>query len=446
MRKRLFALVIAATLVFSMAGCGAAAPAQSESSAAESVEPEVTEEPEEPVEEATEEDGQNPVMNFIGVYNTSDSTEALVEADGMENAKITVTYAGNPWFHKQTVMSGAFDVDTLTMEFSDAAQTEYTYNSDGSVREEKPGYKGGKGKAVFTADNTLTITENFPTGDVETVFNWGPSTSMKTVTDPDHYAMVTAMDKFEIETVIGFNVRRAYLRQDWLVLADMIRYPIKINDTELADKDAFLGYMVDKRVADSDWDVMNEEECLDMFVNGEGICMGSGQVWLNDASYMTDKEPKLEIIAISGIEKGPETIAPESAEKKKEETVTAYDENGNVYTLYEGTDGYWRDKEGTAYIRHSDTDFQVKDGNKHLSTKAPSKEDKDDDDDDDDGVNTERDFYATASVTVYDENGETHKLYEGSDGNWRAEDGTTYVRISQSEYQVKDGNKRVYVR
>ena len=38
-----------------------------------------------------------------------------------------------------------------------------------------------------------------------------------------------------------------------------------------------------------------------MFVNGEGICMGSGQVWLNDPNYMTDKVPQLQIIAISGI-------------------------------------------------------------------------------------------------------------------------------------------------
>ena len=41
--------------------------------------------------------------------------------------------------------------------------------------------------------------------------------------------------------------------------------------------------------------------CLDMFVNGQGICMGSGQVWLNDPNYMTDAEPQLQIIAISGI-------------------------------------------------------------------------------------------------------------------------------------------------
>ena len=47
--------------------------------------------------------------------------------------------------------------------------------------------------------------------------------------------------------------------------------------------------------------------------------------------------------------------------------MTAYDENGTAVTLYESTDGYWYDSEGTAYIRHSDTDFQVNEGNKHLT-------------------------------------------------------------------------------
>jgi hypothetical protein len=44
-----------------------------------------------------------------------------------------------------------------------------------------------------------------------------------------------------------------------------------------------------------------------MFVNGQGICMGSGQVWLNDLNYMTDKDPELKIIALSGIVSKPES-------------------------------------------------------------------------------------------------------------------------------------------
>ena len=294
MKKTLFSFLLSLALVLSLSACGSARPAQTETPAAE---PQLTETVETPAEDRE----QNPVMNFVGVYSTEYSTEALVEADGAEYARITVTYAGSPWFHNQTVMSGRFDPETLTVEFSNATLTEYTYASDGSVTEEKTSYTDDKGYAVFNpADNTLTITEEFESGNMETVYTWGPSPDMKYAGEADHYASVTAMDKFQVETVVGFNVRSWYLSENWYAMADMIRYPITINDTELADADAFLGYMNDKTIAESDRQAMLDEDCLDMFVNGQGICMGSGQIWLNDY-YMTDVEPTLQIIAVNGI-------------------------------------------------------------------------------------------------------------------------------------------------
>ena len=294
MKKKLITLVFSLALVLSLTACGTGPSAENKTPAAE---PQVTEAVEMP-----EEDGQNPIMNFVGVYSTEYNTEALVEAEGADGAKITVTWAGSPWFHTQTVMSGPFDPETLTMTFADAVLTEYTYASDGSVAEEKASDTKGKGHAVFDPENnSLTITEEFESGNIETVYAWGSSPDMKYVSDPDHYAPVTAMDKFQVETVVAFNVRTAYLEQNWYALADMIRYPITINGTELVDADAFLGYMMDKTVAESDRDAMLEEDYLDMFVNGQGICMGSGQIWLNDPNYMTDEEPTLQIIAISGI-------------------------------------------------------------------------------------------------------------------------------------------------
>lgn len=285
MRKKILAVLFVCMMLL-LSACGGAAQAQEENND----------------EAAGPQDGQNPVMNFVGIYSTEYSTEALVEADGAEGAKITVTWAGSPWFHNQTVMSGPFDPETLTMTFTNATLTEYTYASDATITEEKTSYTDGKGHAVFNpADNTLTITEEFESGNMDTVYTWGPSPDMKYVSDPEHYAPVTAMDKFQVETVVGFNVRTYYLSENWYAMADMIRYPITINGTELTDADAFLGYMIDKTVSESDRDAMMEEDLLDMFVNGQGICMGSGQIWLNDPNYMTDKEPVLQIIAISGI-------------------------------------------------------------------------------------------------------------------------------------------------
>ena len=282
MKKKVLTLVLTAALAFSLAACGGADPAQAEAPAAD--------------------DGQNPVMNVAGVYSTDYSVEALVEPEGADRAKITVTYAGSPWFHTQTVMSGRFDPETLTVNFTDSTLTEYTYSSDGSVAEEKVSYNDGKGRATFDpAENTLTITEKFDSGNIDTVYAWGPSADMKYVSDPDHYASVTAMDKYDVETVVGFNVRSWYLSENWYAMADLIRYPITINGVELADADAFLGYMIDKTVSESDRAAMMEEDFLDMFVNYQGIGMGDGEVWLSDPNYGTSAEPRLEIVAINGI-------------------------------------------------------------------------------------------------------------------------------------------------
>ena len=294
MNKKILIVLLSCVMLL-LAACGTSAQAPVEQPAEVS---------QQPIDDSAivAEDGQNPVMNFVGIYNAGDSIEALVEADGANGARITVTYAGSPWFRNQTVMSGAFDAETLTVVFSNATLTEYTYNSQGDVAEETVSYSDGKGRAIFhPEDNTLTIVEEYPSGEVETLYSWGPAADMKSVTDPDHYTGVTALDKFKVETEVGFAVRTAYLDENWYELADMIRYPIAINGTELADADAFLDYMKDKTVHESDRQAMMDEDCPDMFVNGQGICMGSGQVWLNDPNYMTDAEPQLQIIAISGI-------------------------------------------------------------------------------------------------------------------------------------------------
>ena len=296
MSKKVWILFLSSVMLL-LAACGTLVQTPAEQHTADSPQP-----AEDFSEAVVPEDGQNPVMNFVGKYHAGDSIEALVEAEGANAARITVTYAGSPWFQNRTVMSGAFDPETLTVVFSNATLTEYTYNSQGDAAEETISYNDGKGHALFhPEDNTLTIIDEYPSGELETVYSWGPAADMKSVTDPNWYSGVTAMDKFKVETEVGFAVRTAYLDENWYAMADMIRYPITINGTALVDADAFLEFMKDKAVHESERQAMMDEDFLDMFVNGEGICMGSGQVWLNDPNYMTDKVPQLQIIAISGI-------------------------------------------------------------------------------------------------------------------------------------------------
>ncbi len=137
----------------------------------------------------------------------------------------------------------------------------------------------------------------------------GTATVVQTDNGDNHYALVTSMSKSNVEAVAA-SVRTAYLDGNWSSVSGMIRYPITILDTQLNDATAFLNFMSDKTVAYDDRIAMQNETCRDMFVNGQGICMGNGEIWLNDPNYMTGSAPKLEIIALRGIAAAAESQTP----------------------------------------------------------------------------------------------------------------------------------------
>ena len=148
------------------------------------------------------------------------------------------------------------------------------------------------------------------------------------------------------------------------------------------------------------------------------VALNSGTGYVS-SEFLSDKAPG----SSSGDKKDDKNDASKTGAVK-----TVYDEGGNSFTLYEGTDGYWRDKEGTAYTRVSDTEFQVVEGTKRVSVNPPSS-----------STDTGN------SITVYDEFGEAYTLYEGTDGYWRDSSGTAYTWVSDSQLQVVEGTKRVSV-
>lgn len=98
-----------------------------------------------------EENEQNPVMNFIGLYGAGRGS-LFVEAEGQENAKITVTWGSSAFESSTWVMSGKFDPETLTMEYADCVRTDSVYASDGSVASEIVAYENGAGRITFHED------------------------------------------------------------------------------------------------------------------------------------------------------------------------------------------------------------------------------------------------------------------------------------------------------
>ena len=94
-------------------------------------------------------DGQNPIMNFIGDY-VNGRADILIEADGDTGAKATVTWGSSAATQAVWEMSGDFNIDTHEFTYSNAVKKEVTYNEDGSVAEEKEIYNDGTGTMTFS--------------------------------------------------------------------------------------------------------------------------------------------------------------------------------------------------------------------------------------------------------------------------------------------------------
>ena len=122
------------------------------------------------------------------------------------------------------------------------------------------------------------------------------------VEDDGYYTAFSAMPKGDLEAYAA-QVKQEYLSHDWAAISTKIRYPITMfyDNVVCNNADEFLSYMQGKTVHVSDMEAMAEETCRDMFFNGQGLCLGSGEVWILDLSYMEDREPELVIITLNGI-------------------------------------------------------------------------------------------------------------------------------------------------
>ena len=121
---------------------------------------------------------------------------------------------------------------------------------------------------------------------------------------------------------------------------------------------------------------------------------------------------------------------------------TVYGEDGSVMTLYEALDGFWYDKSGTAYTRLTDYEFQVYEGNKRVFTYDITEVTNDYNPED---YSQDYNDVSDGVVTAYGEDGSAVTLYEASDGYWYDREGTAYIKHSDNDFQVSDGNKHLTV-
>ena len=108
---------------------------------------------EEPAPAPETDDGQNPIMNFVGTY-ASDRASIQIEATDEENgAKATVTWGSSASEHSEWTMSGTYDADSHVFTYSDCVKKDVVFNEDGSVESEEEVYKDGTGTMTFSEGN-----------------------------------------------------------------------------------------------------------------------------------------------------------------------------------------------------------------------------------------------------------------------------------------------------
>lgn len=130
--KKMFAVVLAAAVVMSFAACGS---------------------------KSAGDDGQNPVMNYVGFYVCGRASILIGATDEKNGANAMVTWSSSAAENSVWEMSGTFDADTLTFEYSDCVRTDYVYEASGDVKEQNEVYKDGTGTMTFSdEDGKLTLT------------------------------------------------------------------------------------------------------------------------------------------------------------------------------------------------------------------------------------------------------------------------------------------------
>ena len=95
-------------------------------------------------------DFQNPIMNFIGYYQSGRAT-MFVESSKDNTAKIKISWGNSADSATVWTMSGecVTDDDSVTVFYHDSVCKNMEYNSDGTVKSETTGYTDGSGSITF---------------------------------------------------------------------------------------------------------------------------------------------------------------------------------------------------------------------------------------------------------------------------------------------------------
>jgi hypothetical protein len=110
-------------------------------------------------EEAAPDDGQNPVMNYVGNYICGRAAVLIGATDEEDGASASVKWSSSAAENSTWEMTGIFDPEEKRFEYHDCVRTDFVYKEDGSVDKQTEVYTGGHGFMFFDdSGDKLTMT------------------------------------------------------------------------------------------------------------------------------------------------------------------------------------------------------------------------------------------------------------------------------------------------
>lgn len=276
--KKMKGLIFVALLAFVISACGSTdgMPAKSEEEAAKEetsisldsasadstgkkTSEETTEESASAVEEGTqavtggtasaaqeyaEEDGQNPIMSFIGPYACGRAI-MKVEADGMDGARISVTWGASAFESGEWKMSGKFDVDTLTVEYADCVKKDVVYKDEGEIESETVEYENGTGRITFREGDPLALVWEDDMEHIadDSVFEWSFVPVVDESEDDGSGTGKTSGDAGAVaeETIdyLALVNKLNPLPEDWEAMIETVHFTNTVGDDVEVEKQAY---------------------------------------------------------------------------------------------------------------------------------------------------------------------------------------------------------------
>ena len=118
-----------------------------------------------------------------------------------------------------------------------------------------------------------------------------------------YYSSATDISRTEVENYAAY-VKQSFMEHDWLTISSEISYPITISGTTYPDSAAFLDASnnFDSNLNEKFFSYLEEEDCVEMFVNSQGIMLGeTGQIWIADVLDDKSNTHGLKILAINDL-------------------------------------------------------------------------------------------------------------------------------------------------